>query len=95
MQKPFLNNSFYLIERRIFTQNYKFSNKNDLLAHGGISKKIFVVYVDMVNETLAGVLYGVKYCHQKVHQKISVIITNSFDCIKKIVNFGILIHFLS
>ena len=40
--------------------------------------------------------------HQKVHQKISVIKTNSFDWelltfddIKKIVHFGILIHFLS
>ena len=39
---------------------------------------------------------------QKIHQKISVIKTNSFDWelltfddIKKIVHFGFLIHFLS
>ena len=37
-------------------------------------------------------------CHllrQTVSQKISVIKTNTFDKIKKIVNFGILIHVLS
>ena len=33
--------------------------------------------------------------HQKVLQKISVIKTNTFDDIKKIVHFGILIHVLS
>ena len=32
---------------------------------------------------------------QKVRQKISVIKTNTFDDIKKIVQFGILIHALS
>ena len=32
---------------------------------------------------------------QKVHQKISVIKTNTFDDIEKIVNFGILIQVLS
>ena len=32
---------------------------------------------------------------QKVHQKISVIKTITFDNIKKIVQFGILIHALS
>jgi hypothetical protein len=32
---------------------------------------------------------------QKVHQKISVIKTNTLDDIKKIVHFGILIHVLS
>jgi hypothetical protein len=32
---------------------------------------------------------------QKVGQKISVIKTNTFDDIKKIVHFGILIHVLS
>jgi hypothetical protein len=32
---------------------------------------------------------------QKVRQKISVIKTNTFDDIKKIVHFGILIHVLS
>jgi hypothetical protein len=51
------------------------------------------------NFALAGVLYGVKYCRQiarqKMCQKISVIKSNSFDNIKKIVDFGILIHFLS
>ena len=38
-------------------------------------------------DILAGVLYGVKHCRQKVSQKmcqkISVIKTNSFDDIKK------------
>ena len=33
--------------------------------------------------------------HQKVHQKFSVIKTNTFDDIKKIFHFGILIHGLS
>ena len=33
--------------------------------------------------------------HQKVRQKLSVIKTNAFDDIKKIVHFGILIHVLS
>jgi hypothetical protein len=28
--KPFSENIFYFIERRIIAQNYKFSNKNDL-----------------------------------------------------------------
>ena len=32
---------------------------------------------------------------QKIRQKFSVIKTNSSDDIKKIVNFGILIHILS
>ena len=31
MRKPFLNNLIYLIERENFDQNWKFSNKNDLL----------------------------------------------------------------
>ena len=33
--------------------------------------------------------------HQKVRQKISVVKTNTFDDIKEIVHFGILIHVLS
>ena len=38
---------------------------------------------------------GRQKIRQKICQKISVIRTNSFDDIKKIVHFGILIHVLS
>ena len=54
MRKPFLSNYSYFIERRIFAQNYKFSNKNDLLCAWRDFKK----NVDMINETLS----------HKVHQ---------------------------
>ena len=33
--------------------------------------------------------------HQDIHQKISVIKTNTLDDVEKIVHFGILIHVLS
>ena len=54
MRKPFSCfscNSFYFIGRWPFLQNYKFSNKMTLFAHGGVPKKIFVGYADMINET--------------------------------------------
>ena len=44
----------------------------------------------------AGVFYNVKngssLLRPQVHQKISVIKTNTFDDIRKIVHFGILVH---
>ena len=38
---------------------------------------------------------GRQKVRQKIRQKISVIKTNFFDNVKKIVHFGILIHVLS
>ena len=71
-----------------------------------VNNNVFIVgcrnkdtQIDIVIATIARVLYGVKYCRQKVRQKIgqkiSVIKTNSFDDIKKIFHFGILIRVLS
>ena len=54
---------------------------------------------NLINNTIAGVCYMSKTnCHllrQKVRQKISVIKTNTFDDVKRMVHFGILIHILS
>ena len=55
-EKPFSENIFYFIERRIFPQNCKFRNKN-LHLHGGISIKKFVMYLHMINETLSHKFY--------------------------------------
>jgi hypothetical protein len=48
---PFSSNSFYFIERRTFVQDLKFSNKNNPLSTWMDSKKIFVGYAGMINET--------------------------------------------
>ena len=49
-------------------------------------------FLQLAAEKIAGVLYRVKYCRQKVRQKmchkISVIKTNSFDNIKETRIFG-------
>jgi hypothetical protein len=42
MGKLFLNNLIYFIERRIFAQNYKFTNKNYLLCAWRDFKKLYV-----------------------------------------------------
>ena len=47
--KTFSDLLIYFIKGRIFALN----NKIALFAHGGISKKFFVVYMYMVNETLS------------------------------------------
>ena len=41
-----------LHSKEAFSQNYKFSNKNDLISAWRGFKKIFVWYADMINETL-------------------------------------------
>ena len=52
-EMPFSENLFYFIVKWTLAQNYKFSNKNDLLCTWRDFKKIFMVDVDMVNETLS------------------------------------------
>ena len=44
---------FYFIERRIFAKVTNSVKKETIFAHGGISKKFFVVYVLMVTEILS------------------------------------------
>ena len=52
MWKPFCSNSYSTrIATRAFLQNYKYSNKDDLLFARRDFKKIFVGYTDMINET--------------------------------------------
>ena len=45
----FLINGIYYIEKH----SYKVSNKNDIFAHGGISIKLFVVYLHIIIECLS------------------------------------------
>ena len=63
---------------------------------------IFEQFVDKIAEVSTTPIINCQLSHQKICQKISVNKTNSFDWellnfddIKKIVNFGILIHVLS
>ena len=51
MQKPFPTTSFYFIEMRELQINYL--TKITFFPHGGISKKIFVGYAVIINETLS------------------------------------------
>ena len=66
---------------------------------GQIINDVGILFKKHTMNSLAGVFYNVKtdrhLSRQKVRQKISVIKTNTFDDIKKIVYFGILIHGLS
>jgi hypothetical protein len=52
---PFLDSFIYFIKRRIFAQNDKFSNKNDLVSEWrDFNKKIEVyVQVHMIKDTLS------------------------------------------
>ena len=51
--KTFLENHFYIMERRTFAQNCKFNNKNDLLCEWRDFNICFVVYVQKIDETLS------------------------------------------
>ena len=53
MQKAFLGKFFLLHRRRIFAQNFKFSKKNKLLCLWRDFKKNFLMYVNIINETLS------------------------------------------
>ena len=47
--QPFLEHLFYFREGRLFAENYKTSNENDLLFAWKDIKKIFVSKIDMIN----------------------------------------------
>ena len=47
MRKVFLLKKIYFIERRVFAQNYKFRNKNDLLCAWRNFKKKSLWYMEI------------------------------------------------
>ena len=60
------SNEWDLLHRK--AQSYKVSNKNDHFAHGGISIKLFVVYLHIINECLRNKFhpYSILTGHTKV-----------------------------
>ena len=65
MRKLFSNKWIYYIEKDRVTNSV---TKMTIFAHGGISKKSFVVHVDMINESLSQKFlpYSILTGHTKV-----------------------------